>query len=341
MPDGDDTTAHNTAHNTPDNTHTAPSSTGAFELRRPHNGIISCSKHAEGGKVDTTAKGVAMALPMFWRLGWVRQLEAARSFLPEESKIAAQLIRIAGGPEAWVARMLWFPGICRLLSWLGERRCPGAAAHVLCRKLWFHDVVSCALAGGCRQIVALGAGLDPWALRLCRQHQDVLFVEFDMAATMRVKGRYLQKNPAPNLLLLAQDLSRRQPLATLRELPAFAPSEPTLVLAEGLLMYLAKDRAQALLKSARKAIDGPVTVAFSCLDADPIRDPGIEAVQQALRRRKLTPLQWRIDATELATWLGPTGLTPTEIVDGDALQTIMLPAQHRGPGFGELMVLGM
>ncbi len=53
-------------------------------------------------------------------------------------------------------------------------------------------------------------------------------------------------------------------------------------LAEGLLMYLAEDRAQALLKSARKAIDGPVTVAFSCLDEEQI-EPLFDLVHKAIQ----------------------------------------------------------
>ncbi len=344
MPDGDDTPQDDTPE---DDNYTAPSSTGTVQLRREHDGVIACGKqadevlHGKAGKVDTTAKGVAMALAMFWRLSWVQKLPQAQGWMGEEGRIAKQLIRIAGGPEAFVQRLLWFPGLCRFFFWLGERRSPGAAAHILCRKLWFHDLWSRALAGGCRQVVVLGAGLDPKGLRLCRLHPDVLFVELDLAPTLRVKGRYLQKNPAPNLLLLGQDLTRRQPLAPLRELPAFHLQEPTLVLAEGLLMYLPQERAQALLRCVRKTMTGPVTVAFTCVDADPIRDKGIEAIQRALRRRKLTPFRWRIDATELAAWLQDTGLTATEVVDGDALQTLMLPSQRRGPGLGELMVLGM
>ena len=331
------------ARNSDADTYVSPSSTGAFTLRRESSGIIQCSKHAATGKVDATAKSLAMGLGVFRQLGWVRALPATKGWLEADSRIALELIRLAGGPEAWVSRLLWLPGLCPLFFWLGERRCPGAVAHVLCRKLWFQDLVSRALTSGCRQVVVLGAGLDPRALRLWQQHQDVLFVEFDLPAAMRVKARYLRRHrhSADNLLLMGQDLTRDHALAPLRELPAFDVQAPTLALAEGLLMYLPQDRAKALLHNLRRAVDGPLTVAFTCLDADPDRDHGIDAVQQLLRRRRLTPFQWRIDTTDLAGWLHGCGLTPQEIVDGDALQTVSLPGDRRGPGFGELMVLAM
>jgi methyltransferase (TIGR00027 family) len=336
-------------------TYTPPTSTGAVTLRRESSGIIQCSKHAATGKVDATAKGLAMGLSMFWRMGWVRELPTTKGWLEADSRIALELIRLAGGPAAWVSRLLWLPGLCPLLVWLGERRVPGAAAHVLCRKIWFQDLVSRALSGGCRQVVVLGAGLDPRALRLWHQHQDVVFVEFDLSAAMRVKARYLHRylhrhrhrhlhrhrHSADNLLLMGQDLTRDHALTPLRELPAFDVQAPTLALAEGLLMYLPQDRAQALLRNLRRTVDGPLTVAFTCLDADPDRDHGIDTVQRLLRRRRLTPFQWRIDTTDLAGWLHGCGLTPQEIVDGDALQTVSLPSNRRGPGFGELMVLAM
>jgi len=319
------------------------SSPGITKLRKETSGIIECTRHAATDKAAATAKGLAMGLGMFWRLGWVRGLPATQGWLEEDSRTALELVRLAGGPEAWLSRLLWLPGLCPLFFWLGERRSPGAAAHVLCRKLWFQDLVSRALTGGCRQVVVLGAGLDPRTLRLWHHHPGVVFVELDLPATMRVKARYLHRHrhDADNLLLLGQDLAGDHALAPLRELPAFDVHAPTLVLAEGLLMYLPQDRAQALLQSLRQTVDGPLTVALTCLDADPIRDHGIDAMQRVLQRRGLRPLQWRIDATDLASWLEGCGLTPQEIVDGDALQTVSLPAHRRRPGFGELMVLAM
>ena len=92
------------------------SSTGIIKLRRESSGIIQCNKHAATAKVDATAKGVAMGLGMFWRLGWVRALPATKGWLQEDSRIALltpvevqkaegedeRATAIEGLPEVWV-----------------------------------------------------------------------------------------------------------------------------------------------------------------------------------------------------------------------------------------------
>ena len=126
-------------------TYVSPTSTSTLRLRRETSGVIQCDKHAGTGKVDATATGLAMGLSMFWQLGWVRALPATKGWLEEDSRIALELVRLAGGPQAWVSKLLWFPGLSSLFFWLLERRSPGTAAHVLCRKLWFQELVSRAL----------------------------------------------------------------------------------------------------------------------------------------------------------------------------------------------------
>lgn len=155
---------------------------------------------------------------------WVAERSAASRYL-------AKATTTAWG--RWLARRLE-----RLLV-------PGITLHYAVRKRFIDDVVRDALDGGFRQVIILGAGFDTLAFRLHGTHSDTRFIEIDHPATQAVKRREIEKRgglPA-NVVLAAADLSK-QSLADVLRHPAIQRDAPTLVVAEGLLMYLtAKDVA--------------------------------------------------------------------------------------------------
>jgi [phosphatase 2A protein]-leucine-carboxy methyltransferase len=108
------------------------------------------------------------------------------------------------------------------------------------------------------QIVSLGAGYDTRFFRLQRDLQTVwnaAYFEVDLDTVMEVKRAIIEDTPKlkesalrGNLCTLAADLNDPKQLAKqLSRTPQFDPLAPTLVLAECLLMYLAKDAADQLL----------------------------------------------------------------------------------------------
>lgn len=156
------------------------------------------------------------------------------------------------------------------LRWLGalvrgveELLVPGLRRHMVVRKRLVEERMRAELAAGTRQLVVLGAGLDTLAWRLGRDHPEVLRVEVDRAATLEVKRRVYSRREWPGRLeLVPAELGRESYRETLARCPAFQPDAPTLVLAEGLTMYLREPAVEALLAQVGSR------VAFTFLEPD-------------------------------------------------------------------------
>lgn len=149
----------------------------------------------------------------------------------------------------FAAESLFLPGI--LLHWLVRKRLLDALAHE-------------ALTAGCRQIVVLGAGLDTLAWRL--QSAAVCF-EIDHPATQVIKRRAIAEGP----VLMAADLMHASVAEALRAQPRFAVNQPTLYIAEGLLMYLPPARVAELFREIA-ALSAPGSrFAFTFMEARPGR----------------------------------------------------------------------
>jgi O-methyltransferase involved in polyketide biosynthesis len=83
--------------------------------------------------------------------------------------------------------------------------------YTLLRKLFVEDEARRALAGGVRQLVVLGAGYDPLAIRLCLEMPDLRAFEVDHPPTQDVKRRALAAHDAcpPGLALVPVDFFGR------------------------------------------------------------------------------------------------------------------------------------
>lgn len=118
------------------------------------------------------------------------------------------------------------------------------AAQVAIRTRYFDDYL---LAAGCRQVVLLAAGLDARAFRLAWPSGTRLF-EVDLPEVLAFKDQVLatrQAEPACTRIVVPADL-RGDWAAELRA-AGFDPDVPTAWLAEGLLVYLSYEHADALL----------------------------------------------------------------------------------------------
>ena len=128
---------------------------------------------------------------------------------------------------------------------------PGINLHYLLRKRMIEETVLRAIADGVRQVVVLGAGFDTLATRLHTSHPEVSFVEVDHPATQRVKEEAICDLAAANLQLIPADLMHT------RLKDALAPSTlrsdvSTVVVAEGVLMYLNEHRVAHLFEDVRE-----------------------------------------------------------------------------------------
>jgi methyltransferase (TIGR00027 family) len=123
----------------------------------------------------------------------------------------------------------------------------GLADHATLRMLAIDAVVVDAVASGVRQVVVLGAGLDTRAWRL-PELEGVRVLELDLPRTQEDKKRRLAGVPplASEVVYVPADLDRVD-LAWALEHAGHRTDEPTVWLAEGLVMYLHHEAIAAVL----------------------------------------------------------------------------------------------
>ncbi|MEI6106975.1 MAG: SAM-dependent methyltransferase [Opitutae bacterium] len=226
----------------------------------------------------------------------------------------------AGGGGAWfrwALRSRWTRTCLRALEHL---MLPGISTHYLARKRWIESVSRRALARGVTQLVVLGAGFDSLAWRLHREYPAVPCFELDHPATQAAKRRALR--PAANLTYLPIDFGTDSPAATLRACPAFSRIKPTLIIAEGLLMYFPEQRVTALLGELAGLTRPPAEMLFSYMAQSADGSISFRGEHTAVRwwlRWRHEPFQWGLPTATLPTFLQHCQWRLTAQADHDVL----------------------
>lgn len=208
-----------------------------------------------------------------------------------------------------LVRSVRFPGTRWLWRCLEQLTHPGIMRHYLLRKRCIEAQCRLALRQGFGRVIVIGAGLDTLALRLAPLFPEVSWTEVDHPATQDLKLQALTQAglrlPA-NMTLLGVDLSAAPLPAALKQ-----DDRPTLVIIEGVLMYLSEADVTALLgDQVRKLSSGPVRLIFSYMTRwaqgrDGFR-PSSWLVDWWLAWRD-EPFRWTLPAPEVAGWLRGIG----------------------------------
>jgi methyltransferase (TIGR00027 family) len=145
-----------------------------------------------------------------------------------------------------IVQQEWFRPIAQLIERITIR---GILLHYVLRKKCIAGLVWSALINGATQVVIVGAGFDPLSYELVQEFPSVQFWEIDHPATQRHKVRVLSQVNVGQLHFVATDLSAaafdREALIK----NGFDPTQRTIWVAEGLLMYLTRDAASSLMRS--------------------------------------------------------------------------------------------
>lgn len=116
---------------------------------------------------------------------------------------------------------------------------PGQFEAFAHRKAFFERQVREGIGLGAKQILALGAGYDTLGWRLAPEFSGVSFFEIDHPATARLKAKGIeQMGRRHNLHLLEEDLGKRKLVDVLGANKLWNPTAQSVIVAEGLLMYL-------------------------------------------------------------------------------------------------------
>lgn len=227
---------------------------------------------------------------------------------------------VAPGAAEWCRRLLaprfsdrWLGRTARsrltrwAWRWLEGLTHPGIMAHWWRRKQWLEARTRAALARGVQRVIVLGAGYDTLALRLLPEFRRVEWIEIDHPATQAAKRRALAAgDPATLPRFVPLDLDRGDPLASVL---AEASSAATLVIAEGVLMYLQPASLDQLLRTLR-AHQGPLVLLCSVMQRWPDGSVGFRPRSRLIDRwlkGRGEPFTWAIAPEQVAGWLAARG----------------------------------
>lgn len=184
---------------------------------------------------------------------------------------------------------------------------PGQFEAFAHRKAFCERQVRTGIAEGATQVLVLGAGYDTLGWRLAPEFSGVTFFEIDHPATARPKARGISAmGTRDNLELIAADLAKRPLETVLQANGRWDPKAGTVVVAEGLLMYLPPEAVGSLLTQCAAVSGAGSRLAFtfvgSTADDRPDAGPRTGMVMWLLEVGG-EPWLWSIPPDKLGTFL--------------------------------------
>jgi methyltransferase (TIGR00027 family) len=265
-----------------------------------------------------TAKLIAASMVLLGSDARTRRLLAPGSAALSEHFLAGA----ADAPRAdrWLsasARRPWSRA-----AWRALERCvlPGIVQHYALRKRWIEQRCDAALRAGVERVVVLGAGFDTLGCRLGQRGAGIEVIEIDHPATQAAKRRAVATLLPPLQApphFIACDLAREAfPAALLKD------ARPTLVIAEGLLMYLDAERVHRLFDELHALSPAGVHFVFSHLVQWPDGRAGFRPYSRlvdAWLAWRGEPFTWALAPAALPALLAQHRFTLIDGAAGDAL----------------------
>jgi len=223
-----------------------------------------------------------------------------------------RILLASGAATERVIRWSHSPSILALYEWF-DWLLPGQFEAYAHRKAFCEEQARLGITAGARQILVLGAGYDMLAWRLAPEFPEVAFFEIDHPATADLKAKGVAEIGQPdNLTLISADLGEHNLVDVLHSNPVWARSKQTVVIAEGLLMYLPPAAVRALLRRCG-AVTGPHSrIAFTYIptgeDGRPDAGPCTGFMLWSLKISG-EPWLWSIRPEELAPFMKGLGWT--------------------------------
>jgi len=188
---------------------------------------------------------------------------------------------------------------------------PGQFEAFAHRKAFCERQVRDGIGSGATQVLVLGAGYDTMGWRLAPEFSGVNFFEIDHPATARLKAKGIDEmGPRDNLCLIAEDLGKHKLSDVLKNNGPWDQSAQTVIIAEGLVMYLLPDAVRDLFSQCAEVTGGGSRIAFTYIPtgADGRPDAGRwTGLMLWLQKAAGEPWTWSIQPEELGLFLEETG----------------------------------
>jgi methyltransferase (TIGR00027 family) len=228
-------------------------------------------------------------------------VEATKKLLLASGVAGETLIRWAGSTRA--------VRIYEAFDWM----MPGQFEAFGYRKAFCEHQVKDGINAGANQILVLGAGYDTMEWRLAPEFPDVNFFEIDHPATAGFKAKGIETlGQRNNLHLIAEDLSKRKLVDVLKANESWDPRAQTVIIAEGLLMYLPPEAVIDLFHQCAEITGKGSRIVFTYIGTGADGRPDIGRwTGLVLWTLKISgePWLWSIRPDELGQFLEETGWT--------------------------------
>lgn len=242
------------------------------------------------------------------------------------------------------AKLLVESGLARpaTIRWAGSSRAvsvyeafdwmlPGQFEAFAYRKAFFERQVRAALDTEASQVLVLGAGYDTLTWRLAPEFPNVNFFEIDHPVTARFKAKGIQKMGLPdNLCLIAKDLGKHRLEHVIKSCQSWDPGARTVILAEGLVMYLLPEAVLSLFTQCAGLVGAGSRFAFSYIPTGSDGRPDVgrwTGLLLWLQKAVGEPWTWSIRPEELGSFLESAGWeNAPEISDEPGLRGVEIYA---------------
>jgi len=200
---------------------------------------------------------------------------------------------------------------------------PGQFEAFAYRKAFCEHQVRDSISSGATQVLVLGAGYDTLCWRLAPEFPGVRFFEIDHPATSSLKQKGIEElGTSENLHLVAEDLGEKELSDVLTTNADWDVTTQTVILAEGLIMYLPAEAVQSLFRQCAASVGQGSRIAFSYIPSSEDGRPDVgrwTGLILWLQKLAGEPLLWSIRPEELSSFVQQYGWkeTPELIKGGD------------------------
>ena len=244
----------------------------------------------------------------------------AKLLPPGAAESTSRLVLEAGLLKPWMISLYRHPWFHRFVAFIERTTMKGQMTGSALRKRFVDDETRAGLTDGATQVLVVGAGFDTLCERLAAEFPRVTFVEVDRPATANLKRRAVagMGGNQPNLHILDVDLTSATLAEALAAVPEWDRGARSVVVAEGVLMYIHEAEVATFLGSIRSECGAGTRLVFTYLGIDGKGRPHVGRLSGLMRlalRVSGEPLHWGTNPHELEGFLEGHGfqvLPPTD-----------------------------
>lgn len=205
---------------------------------------------------------------------------------------------------------------------------PAGVKNVKIRTRYLDDMLDEQIAGGCRQVVILGAGLDTRAVR--KAAPGVTYFEIDDTNTLRFKQARLAETGHNMPAVFIPGNYVENGVLPLLDANGFRRDQPAFFIWEGNTMYLTREMALKVLTELREALRS-FSIAFDYMSEAVIAyATGETEVTEFVERFAAMGAPWHFGLDDLPAFAREAGLTVIDNVTTAELHRRYWPGRPIG-----------